>query len=864
MIGTRLVATAATACALWLASALLDPGGTVLAQGGTHPLYLPFAVAPARPVPCGPARIDPCAASQGVGGFITHCGGMGRIRDLVAIPASGDILAIGDGAATVSLGASGTEWLTAAQLWSENGPSGAARRDALGIVGLNGLYVLPACRGGGAPCGWAVGERGQILDLDVGSSGSAGAGGAACWDRHDAWPVDNTAIDLNSIFAFAPSGRNPVGWIVGRADEHAEIMVLASRGAEPVWERETGLDTGGTPMPPLLDVQTLDGTRAIALGHDGRDGVFADLELIGLELDRVRAAVTDRVAGLPEQIALTPDGAPGGIAVPGWAFGRADASGAATRIWELSPGGWFQSSPDRPQGLIDAFSTRAFGQWLGLLGREPGDAVLSSLAGDGLGVDWETRMRAGGVWGGPSPTEPGSEPGDAGHMAILPIDAGRVIYAAGDDIWLADVDEARWSHLQTRRRLVGFAPNGRGGGWALAAEAGGSRLLELLPSGPTRLVDAAEAADAGTRLPPLNAIASGGGQTWAVGPDGESWRAFGPRAAWRRASPATAGPGSGSEAVAEPPTGPAVDLLDVAGPSDDLLDVAVTDGGAAWASGVGADGRGRLWRWVEADGSWAEVARLDGRLALRAVAAFDDGAGVERVVAVGGETILFALPDDECGPGAGHWRGPAGWMCTEALAFDLPAGALDFVDVAATSVDSIWAAGRDHLVRLRTGGDHRVPGDWRADVPPGMPAGGRPVAVALVGPGDGILVHSCCEGFVPAERRPSNIRRYRVDAGDALVPVGPAAVVNVPLSAAVVERRPEVGTGADPRARAGEGPVTGTGASDPVRVWLAGDWTTLIEASYPLSAAPEDTGGAARDRERASRPRGRTSPSAGW
>ncbi len=746
-------------------------------QSGTHTIVLPITLSTVRTEACGPSHFDPCPAAGSLSSWTTHCGGMGRIRDLVAQARSDEMLAVGDGAATITLGESGRSWSLSSRLWSEDGPADAARRDSLGIVGLNGLFVLPTCRSGAGRCGWAVGERAQILNLAGNTSGPT------CWDRHDNWPVDNTGIELNSIFALSPSGRNPVGWIVGRDVDLAEIMVLSSSGATPVWERETGFETGGTPIPPLLDVQTLDGTNAIALGHNGLSGVFADLELVGIGSDRVRAEVTDVIDGLPEQIALTPDGGPVGSLILGWAFGRADPSGNRTRIWEHASEGWFQSAPDRDQILIDAFSTRAFGQWFGLIASDPGDAVLHSLEGDGLSVEWEARMRAGGEWGGP---EPGADPD--GHLAILPLDTNRVVYAAGDEVWLADVAEERWTLLQTRRKLVGFAPNGRGGGWALSSDAAGSRLFELPATGSGRLINSVGDLPAGNALPHLNAIASGGGRTWAVGPNGESWRSVGALSKWRREDPPEVGP--------------------FAKAADDFLDVDVTQSGVAWATGAGADGHGRLWRWVEDESGWAEVARLDEPIALRAVAAIDGDGG--RVIAVGGETILLALSDDYCGPGAEHWRGPTGWMCTESITFDIPAGSLGLLDVDVSSAGATWAVGRDHLLRLKSGGAITDPADWRADAPPGMPAGGHPLAVALVDESEGVVVHSCCDGFVPAARQPSNVRRYRSIEGDKLESVGSTAVVNVPIADAVVDQRD------------GEAP----------RVWLTGDWTTLIEARY--------------------------------
>ena len=155
-------------------------------------------------------------------------------------------------------------------------------------------------------------------------------------------------------------------------------------------------------------------------------------------------------------------------------------------------------------------------------------------------------------------------------------------------------------------------------------------------------------------------------------------------------------------------------------------------------------------------------------------------------------------------------------MCTESITFDLPAGSLGLHDVDAVSARAIWAVGHDHILRLRSGGALNSPEDWRADTPPGMPGGGHPLAVALLDEAEGIVVHSCCDGFVPQTRQASNVRRYRstpgegAGEGDQLVEIGAAAVVNVPLAHAVADRRP------------GQAP----------RVWLTGDWTTLIEARY--------------------------------
>jgi len=782
------------------------PAASAPSASGTT-IFLPSVVggpgATACSPPAEPTDTDSGAAecaAPAEGGWIVRCGGMGRIRDLWSL--SGDrMLAVGDGIAEVGRDRSG-QWAVRAQLGRD-------------MTGLNAAYVNPGA--GCEACGWAVGERDRITRIQGG-----------CGLPYDDHPATNTRIVLTSIFTADDPVRGRAGWIVGRDGDRGVVMSLRDEGEGSMWRRASGLDVTGRPMPPLTDVQAVPGPVlgwiTTVLGQEDGEGVFARNESVdGREAWRI----TERVEGFPREIALS-------SAESGWAFGDLDPEGLIAQLWERVPevGAWIRHGRPIPGTLLDAYLGSESGSWFGLVAPEPDEPALYSLTSDPDFPRWVGRLA-----GPPEGPRASGAIGD-GNRAIAPLDGGGdVAYAAGDDLWVADIDAAEWSLVARRMRLVDVAPRG-GGGWVLEhrqsppGTGGGdgvgigiveSRLLQL------------DAARGGALLVPdgggiigekLNALTTVGNETWAVGERGALWVARGPRQAWRRAAA---------------PGGTDGDLLAVAA-EEHARDGAVTPP-IVWSVGVGADGHGRLYRWEPdvasgastggADtGTWHTVLRTSVPGGLFALTAPPDTgaetrssrAGGARVVAVGGRTIVAVVAEADCAPGDDSSpiasvtvRRTAG-VCVAELTFD-PAWSPrigDLVAVDAAHTQGVWALTDSLVMRSAYGAEpwDPAPAAWEYYLAPGMPFGGRLSSVAAADSESAWVAYTCCQGAHDPGREATHVRLARhTGRGFPLEDAG-GTVFNVPLSRLRLERR----------------------GADEASIWAVGDWSTL--ASLPVGPAP--------------------------
>ncbi len=610
------------------ASGLVACPRPAVAAGGGRAVFLPWLAQPAPLEPCGPVGGDPCATGPSES-WVTVCGGLGRVRDMVipSLPVAGgpfELLAVGDGAA----------WLT---VWpaSTPGPPSAVRWQAhvgADLTGINalGLDLEADPRG---ERGWAVGERDRIFTL-LGS----------CLHREDDY--ESNGVELTAVNGDTPHG----GWIVGRTlaldgDRPRETgvwRIMASPGAPsgPSWQDYRGQIT----PPPLTDVAFLynrqfDQAEAWSVGATAGTGVF----LYGQEGPSGLWRWTERARapGAPREITLRSNGA------EGWAFGAGTRGGqAGLASWYFLRGAvdWVQDPelfwPGRE--LVDVYSESRLADERMNVGLSPAGSAPTIVR-----LDFTTRQ-----WQEIGRPPPGLAPtaGD-GSRAIAPDSAGHTVYAWGDDVWLFheaaatptpalatappagtgtpaatpnEPGESRetgaWSLLRRSRPLRGFVPIGDGG-WAIADAGAGSDLLVLHHQAFQALYHTAR------RLRALDAASD---RIWAVGDGGLTLRFEAGR--WR-------------ELTGEPPV------------EGDLLDVAAASDGSAWAAGVGADGRGRVWRWAPAGPGWTEVARTHGATALRAVAGgrvrarIHDAAGVRRGrgrPGVGGRGRLYR-PDPRTG-----------------------------------------------------------------------------------------------------------------------------------------------------------------------------------------------------------------------
>lgn len=669
-------------------------------------IYVPYTVASAAEVCSPPKASSPqCDGS----GWTSVCGGFGRIRDLLTLD-SGLVLAVGDGVATFTYRGAGydhTAW--ASQLNTV-------------LTGLNHLTVpvqesIPGYPD--PPSGWAVGERDLIARLESG-----------CWRR--ASGGDNSTIELRAV-SLTLWGD---GWAVGKSTADAEPHSALARHAatsDDWWDHTHD----AARLPPLTDVQVIS-TRGEEVGA-WAVGCAAPSEgwFVRAQPDW-RWLLDNTVDGCPVELAITEGGS------GGWAFGHAapEPGGRETRhsnasnraggiaSWRYSRAqGWQPadfSLPDRE--LIDAYLSNPLDGdtevWVGVSPAGPSQPVLyRSLGGDRPPSPL-----------GYSPPESRLVDGPQ-NRAIAPLRDDRALYAYGDQVWLLEKPPNRWRLVRDRARLVDLAPS-RSGHWLLATDTSGSRLYHRDASRIKRALAYGDDGGGPEPLPPLRAIGSAGGSTWAVGDGGASLQVAGGMGRWQWIS----SPGA---------------------VSGDFRAVVATGRDDVWAAGVDRDGHGRLWRFRQDE--WQPWLRTRGETPFSAVTSTSAG----DIWAVGRGVMVSVdpgcPPDDE--------------TCTSS--YPIP-DTVSLVSIAPVGPGQIVAAG-EHLVAFASKTRIRLRAPRVQDGSLALPYGSRLVAVAAAGTQDVWAAYNCCSPASPPDRQWSGVLHFdgatwRQDFA-----------INVPIDALAVE-----------------------------------------------------------------------------
>lgn len=660
------------------------------AAAARHPrAYLPHVLSTAvEAEPCGPVHVEAC---PGGAGWAAVCGGMGAIRDMVAPDdGSGTVVAVGDGAAVLRLGAE------------------AAWRAQVGqdLTGLNSLAVDGAPAAGAA--GWAAGDHNQLVPLQGG-----------CWLGMP-WAARNPSVTLQAVRARAVNGM-PAGWAVGeRAPGRAAVFELP---ANQLWQDHWTVqhlapaltDVVIDPFPPGLNLRP--GAWAVGGDPDARSGVF-------LRADGARWRLAGLTAdGWPREIVVGDDNdtvrafgvdwAQAGVM--GWAYQP------VSRTWAIDAG-FARPGYD----LVDAYSlpgaTRAgAGIWLGLAPR-PG-------AGGTLAVErFEWSTEAWTAAAAPFRADPAAEGGSrAVAVAEVPAPARTtsttVVFAWNDDVWGFAPGRGTWRMLRRRRRLRDFVPDAVRGHLLAEAPGGGAQLLyrdgDRIVPGP--VLD--ETLDARLARTPLRAAAMAGraGVTWIVGAGGASVRLRGPLAR--------------------------ADVFDLpgAGPRPDLAAVDVSSAGDAWALSADGAGATRLWRFGARDAAWQPMAAGDApaERGLAAVAALPDGSAW----AVGDGTSVHVRPGCPAPPAPGcrcSSGASAATICRHALPPVGPDGRADRAHaLAALDTGQVWAAG-DQLVHTASAGRGWVKLPALMAGPDNLLRSGERIVALAVGAPDDVWVVAHC------------------------------------------------------------------------------------------------------------------------
>jgi len=617
------------------------------------------------------APADVCGFGLACGldeGWSLACGGLGRVRDMLAVntQTGQQVVLVGDGAATYD-------------------PRSGAWRVQSGreLSGLRGLFVTDPADG------WAVGERGRIARLRAADG---------CWLPEGPELHLNGRIVLEAMMT-DDSGRE--GWAVGRHGAGGQLLSLTQEDGAPAWRDVSDRLAG---LPPLTDIHLLrrqpDGThQAWLVSPDA--GQVLEAALGGAAVARLdeRMAVTNRdgSAARPREVAMR-----AGIPDEGWLFGPSGPESDAALVgWRYGGDGrWLLAHRQEGRPLVDLYfdSLVSPGKWwLGLAPNERRSSLLQVTdRADGQGAWSDADGRA----------PPVSSDARGGSRAVASIVNGDALYAWGDDVWRHVHATDTWVRLRQRRELVAVAQrHGGTGAWLLARaqsagpDTGGHAQLLLADRGILRPATVASSAhEPAGALPPLRALTSAASGTWAVGDGGALAGPSGTAAAspWRLLVPPAAGP--------------------------DLVAVAAADDGDVWA--VGSDGAadGVLVRLDQTRGSWTTMASVPSR-PLLAVAALDGGlawavghgvacacdrascACEQRLPFAAGAApeplVLRAVAAVRTASGPAVWAAggyyvvrmdPAGWAATRrARRLDgVPAGA-SVVGLVAGGEDDLWA-----------------------------------------------------------------------------------------------------------------------------------------------------------------------------
>lgn len=523
-----------------LASVVVALGlaGVAAREGRTQSraAYLPIAL---QRTALDGERCAVAAACPGAEGWRLHCGGIGRIRDMLAVPVLGDggagLIAIGDGAAAFDV---------ATATWRvQVGPD---------LSGLAGLYVPD--RGSG----WAVGERARIARYEIASG---------CWH------VDGREAHLNgrvSIDAVMTSDEATEGWAVGRKGPEGQLLWMRQAAGRPGWH---DVSRWIPDLSPLTDVHLLgrqpDGSHRAWLVSPPEGRVLVT-RLGGpdtVALEHVVPVVDPQGAALPREVAMR-----AGPPEEGWLVGSSSGNAEpAVAGWRYaSDGSWRAGLQVPARMLVDLYFDGADGAgrwWLGLSPTPRRSPLLRTT----------DRADGQGSWSTVDARAPDLDPAAAGgNRAVASLPSGQVLYAWGDEVWQFERSTEAWQRVLRRHPVVSIVPTGPTGAWLLtrreAPDGASSRLLEL-HSGSIRAV---VTADGRLELPPLAALS----ENWAVGDDGVALRLG--RGGWQSVSAAE----------------PGLMLLDVAVVRDRYGETAWAVGHDAGGDGVVVvrDATARRWR----------------------------------------------------------------------------------------------------------------------------------------------------------------------------------------------------------------------------------------------------------------------------
>ncbi|MCB0216270.1 MAG: hypothetical protein H6648_08910 [Caldilineae bacterium] len=814
------------------------------------PIYLPFGAqwrGLADPEPCAPLDMR-AAACPGQAGWQLICGGMGELRDLVDLGEDGSLMAVGDGVARIT-----PDGRWAAQM---------------GQV-LVGLQAADFAAVDGRLTGVAVGDQSQILGYWQG-----------CWSESAPAYFDESTTWDTVHLSFLPFSRRLYGWAAGRqADPLRGLAWAAVASMEPIpglpppaslaaWAdwRDPARAAALRALPPLGDAATiwryqnaqyLPETWLLAADEAAARGSF-------VRADRLDRPELQTPAGqLPTHLIRNPstDGEPMAYALGRSTDAQAGDATAGTVGWRYDRDG---------HGWLPAPA-------LTRVGRSPGDAVfglLSSRAPGGGGaltdlwlgfrpapmaadlverLDWPSAAISR-SYGTPPLRAPVAESAPV-VLATQLVDRGQplkvlegLFYGAGDETWRYDTATARWQTSRRRLDLLGFAPDGSGGGIALAAAPDGARLLRY--DGRELREDlSAGAALAGLPAPSL--IDEAPGWLWLAGAAGTSLRLAGGdplRARVHRLPPQD-----------DPPS-------DVADPRD-FVDLVALPRGEAW--GLTVDARGpepssQVWRFDRYSEAWQPLLEppLAGR--LRALDALRDAEGghawavgdglalwldqgcadsrADRAAAPDLGTASRGLPRGESlalEPSCGCAR-PAGGSPHRVCILEAPT--LTLADVAQLAPGDAWAVGAwagrgERLIRLTAGEPAQVravpsPPDLSPERPGGLAAGSRFTALAAGAERDVWVLARCGRGAWRRLELPEDARYRSIACGE-----------DPPFYSSVL-RFDGAGWTETPHPGSAGAPSLATELNVPIhaielrdlgelrQIWLAGDWSTLAQRVY--------------------------------
>ncbi len=835
----------------WLLAALLPvlllafaPRPDRLGAESPSHAYLPIVF---RQVDLGPP--EPCAPPDAIEascpghvGWDLVCGGIGQVRDLVDLGADGTLLALGDGVARI----------TPEGLWSAQ----------IGQV-MVGLEAGAESSVAGLPVAVAVGDQDQILIQERSCFAESPPDYFDESVRYQSVQLTRRPFKPDELYGWATGVEADP--LLGRAWAAVAYKDDSSIHAWSEWR-------DGLRLPDLMRLPPMQSIRAI-WRSDGFGGWDPEVWMVGADEeadrgvfvrgDRLYAPELETGAGrLPRQLLrhVSPSGLPRAYAL-GQALGESDDEPRtvawrydhAARNWSQAPITRTGRITDTPRRLGDAL----IGQLVtDSSGAAPTDYWMAFRPEPGLEdwierVDW-SRSVVTETYGRP-PIGNAVDPEDPLALATRLIDDGGpdkrldgLLYSLGDEAWRWDADSRIWTPSRQRKDLLGFVPDGPDG-MALVESERGARLLRYRGG---QLREDLRLAGQLEGLPAIRHIDGRPGEIWLAGDAGVSLRWTG-----------------GAEApqqfrLPRPENPPERDPRD-------FVDVVGLERGEAWAltrqAGLPTP-RSQIWQFDRYSERWRPVLEEPVAGQLRAIDAGREPEG-SHAWAVGEGLALWVEPG--CEGGVSRARRPAGAATASGdrsleeplldLAPDcrchrpegglpkrvcqIEAPGLSMADVDQFAAGEAWAVGHwdgvgERLMRLSAGQTARVRTPITTTLtlapeqPGGIGLGSRFTALAAAGERDVWVVTRCGRGAwrwldVPEDRRYTSIACgddppfysavLRFDGRgwtQTPYPGGPATLateINVPLH---------------------DIDVVPTGEGNQHRVWLAGDWTTLLRRDY--------------------------------